>query len=283
MVATAFTPDAAGLDDRSQARLVRHLVSEGCTTLGLFGPIAEAETLTPGERERILEVVLRTAPGVPVALTIDPRYPSASSPRGYAPGGLPAGSMIVLPSAWPTASELADQARRLRRATGLDVAVEDRPGAGRHALPLPELVRAVREGGIVAVKQESPVTVDRIRALRAETSSVVLAGNGGALALDELLAGAQGLVAGISHTTAIVELVRAWHRGDVAGAARIHAGVSALIAFETHSARSVGIRKEAWRRRGLLTSSAVRRPGAGWLPALGPHVAMHEALGALSK
>jgi len=106
----------------------------------------------------------------------------------------------------------------------------------------------------------------------------VLAGNGGAAALDELLAGAHGLVAGISRTRDVVSLAQAWERGDVRGAARAHARIAALIAFESHSPRSVGIRKEAWRRQGVIASAAVRRPGAAWVPDLGPHLEMHERL-----
>lgn len=278
MVATPFTSDGLEVDLGALDRLTRYLVAEGCTMLGLFGAIAEAETLTPGERRGILATVRQAAPRTPLAIAVPPGSLPSRTGRDFEADDLPDGSVVVLPSAHTDAAGLIDDAERWRAETGLDVALEDRPGPGCHILPIADLVSAVRNGDIAFVKEEAPPSVDRIRALRTSTTSIVLAGNGGAAALDELLAGAHGLIAGISQTGEIVAMARAWERGDPTGAALIHARIAALIAFETHSPRSVGIRKEAWRRGGILRSNAVRRATAGWVPSLEPHLAMHERL-----
>ncbi|MBW9110678.1 dihydrodipicolinate synthase family protein [Microbacterium ureisolvens] len=279
MVATVFTPDGELIDHDSQGRLVKHLVAAGCTALGVFGPIAEAETLSRAERQAIIATVRRAAPSVPLVIAIPPTRLDAPAAPEFDTESLPPGSALLLPCARRSARELIADAERWRASWGLDIALEDRPGPDRQVLPVPELVAAVSNGRIIAVKEEAPVSVERVRALREETAAVVLAGNGGAAALDELLAGAQGLVAGISRPHEIVALAHAWEQGDVDRAALIHARIAALIAFESHSARSVGIRKETWARQGVIASATVRRPGADWIPHLEPHLEMHHRLG----
>ena len=95
--------------------------------------------------------------------------------------------------------------------------------------------------------------------------------NGGIGVVDDFLAGARWAAAGISRPEVLVQAVRRIESGDLVGAQRMIDPVASLISYETQPGTSIAIRKEHWRRQGVIGDSAVRRPTMSYDPAFDVH------------
>ncbi len=79
--------------------------------------------------------------------------------------------------------------------------------------------------------------------------------------LEELIAGAAGVMTGFAYPHLLVEIVRKYRAGDIDGAAETFYRHVPLMRFEFQEGIGMAIRKEVLRRRGALTSAAIRAPG----------------------
>ncbi len=90
----------------------------------------------------------------------------------------------------------------------------------------------------------------------------IFGGLGGVFLLEELMAGATGAMTGFAYPEILVEIVTAFRSGDVKRAADVFYRNVPLMRFEFQEGIGMAIRKEVLRRRGALTSAAIRAPGA---------------------
>jgi 4-hydroxy-tetrahydrodipicolinate synthase len=123
------------------------------------------------------------------------------------------------------------------------------------------------------IKLEDPPTpLKTARILQAAGGDIrvdVLGGLGGVFLMEELLAGAAGVMTGFAYPEVLVEVVRRFRAGDEAGAGAMFYRFVPLMRFEFQESIGMAIRKEVLRRRGALADNSTRAPG----PVLDPTTA----------
>lgn len=261
------------LDTDALLSYARRLVRAGCDRLIGLGVIAEPRSLSLEEKLSVIEVLLAT--GAPVVATVmaGPDEGGAAEVRVLARtfGSRLAGLMV------PILSSDAEAARRqlceAATASGLPIVVQDYPAATGVSIEIEELTRALRGlDAVVSVKEEAGPTFARIRFLRSETGLELMSGLGGASLAHDLLAGANAAACGISSPEVIREALDLWEQGRRSEAEQTVAAISGRISIETQQRTSIAIRKENWRRRGVLASGAVRSPTVPYAEWMSEHV-----------
>jgi 4-hydroxy-tetrahydrodipicolinate synthase len=163
--------------------------------------------------------------------------------------------------------------RAIHQETGLPVVLQDYPVASGVRASTDLIVGITRSTGfIAAIKCESPPTSPAIAALAARTEIPLFGGLGGIGLLDELQAGAAGAMTGFSYPEVLVEVVDAWRAGGYVAARAAILPWLPLINFEAQILVGLAIRKENLRRRGVLSSSAVRPPAMSLPASMAPLV-----------
>ena len=90
----------------------------------------------------------------------------------------------------------------------------------------------------------------------------ILGGLGGVFLLEELLAGAAGVMTGFAFPEVLVKVVALYRAGRVDEAAETFYRFVPLMRFEFQEGIGMAIRKEVYRRRGALADGSTRAPGA---------------------
>jgi 4-hydroxy-tetrahydrodipicolinate synthase len=157
---------------------------------------------------------------------------------------------------------LRDHFRRI--ASDLDVTfiVQDHPassGVNMSAEFIASLADVLPVGSVV--KLEDPPTPSKIaRLVKLAPSFQIIGGLGGVSLLHELEAGSIGTMTGFALPHILVDIVRAYRRGDTSVAARIYEQALPLMIFEAQPGAGPALRKEILKRRGAIAHSTVRQP-----------------------
>jgi 4-hydroxy-tetrahydrodipicolinate synthase len=275
MVPTPFTPGDKRICEQSLRALTREMLGRGCTGSIVLGVIAEPASLSLDEKMTVLDTVSSASAGAPVIATVMSLNPAVAADEVSALvarfGTSLAGVMIPVRSSDP--GVVRRSVIDTHRLSHLPVMVQDLPSATGVRIDIDDLIDALAGLGssLMAVKAEAPPTFSRIRRLRENLGTVVVSGNGGIGMVDDFLAGAQWAAAGISRPEALVQAVRRLESGDVVGAQRMIDSVASLISYETQPGTSIAIRKEHWRRQGVIADSAVRPPTVPYDSAFDVH------------
>jgi 4-hydroxy-tetrahydrodipicolinate synthase len=151
-------------------------------------------------------------------------------------------------------------------AVDIDLVVQDYPPISGFAMEPALLARIARENPRArTIKLEDPPTpfkTSRILEAAKEIPVRIFGGLGGVFLLEELMAGATGAMTGFAFPEILVEIVSAFRAGNVDQAADVFYRHVPLMRFEFQEGIGMAIRKEVLRRRGALTSPAIRAPGA---------------------
>jgi 4-hydroxy-tetrahydrodipicolinate synthase len=145
----------------------------------------------------------------------------------------------------------------------LPIIIQDFPAGSGVTITASELVAVAGEQPlVVGVKAEAPPTGGLIETLRSARPDLGLVGGlGGLFLIDELRAGANGVMTGFAMPERLVSVVRTYPI-DPEAAARDWAQLLPLMRLEAFQPFSLAARKEVWRLRGVIGSSYCRRPGA---------------------
>ncbi|MGW6401541.1 dihydrodipicolinate synthase family protein [Streptomyces sp. NPDC055134] len=279
VVATPFLGAALEVDERSLTRLVEHYEQIGTTGLTVLGVFGEAARLSAGERRTVLETVVDTV-GLPLVVGVTglataPVLEEARLVREVV-GDRLAGLMVQVNS--PDPQVAAAHLNAVHDVTGAGIVVQDYPETSRVAIRATDLVRAVHAvPSAVAVKAEAPPTPAAVAGLTAELDVPVFGGLGGLGLLDELAAGAAGAMTGFSCPEGLIACVEAWRSGGHDAAQEAYLPYLPLVNFEAQAGIGLALRKEAIRRRGLITESGVRPPAPPLPEALVPQLERHLA------
>ncbi|MER7282649.1 dihydrodipicolinate synthase family protein [Dactylosporangium sp. NPDC000244] len=263
MLATPFVGWDARVDEGSMRRYCHAVVERGCGALVVLGVIGEPDTLDAAEKHQVVRTALESG-DVPVyagLMTADPRRRLADAAALNRAFGRDIAGYLV-PVDTPNAAMLAGRLCELQRVVQRPLVVQDYPASTGVSIAVPDLVRAVRDcPEVTAIKCEAAPTFDRIRALGALVPDVALiSGLGGLSLLDDLAQGATIAACGISRPEVIARAVQRWCRGDDAGARQLVNSIGTTIGFEIQAGTSIAIRKEHWRRQGVLSTAVVRPP-----------------------
>jgi len=265
------TPFKAGgdVDTDSLKRVVDLIVGagvKGVTALGVTGEVARL-----GERERSLvtETVVRQVDGrakVIVGASADGLRTCIEYSREAKTLGASA-VMVSPPRMLKLNSEsVVNHFKALAEAVDLPIVVQDYPPISGFAMEAGLLARIAREVPAArTIKLEDPPTpfkTARILAAAGEVKVAILGGLGGVFLIEELLAGAAGVMTGFAYPEVLVKVVSLYRAGQVDEAADAFYRFVPLMRFEFQEGIGMAIRKEVLRRRGALADGSTRAPGA---------------------
>lgn len=258
MLPTAFREDGA-LDLPGTASLVRAAREAGVAGLTALGVMGEAAELSEDERRQVLACVRDTAGTLPVVVGVSGDSVDVIAAR--ARDAAHAGVQGLMVSAARSVA-LADAVEAAASA-GLPIVIQDYPPGSGVVLTSSQIAAvAATQPLVIGVKAEAPPTSGSIAALRESNPELGLVGGlGGLFLIDELRAGANGVMTGFALPERLVSIVSGY-RQDPGSAERDWELLLPLMRLEAFPPFSLAARKEVWRLRGVIESAYCRRTGA---------------------
>jgi 4-hydroxy-tetrahydrodipicolinate synthase len=269
---TPFT-DSGALDLASTDRMVDFCLDAGVTGLTVLGIMGEATKLTAEEsRLFVKQVLTRVAGRVPVVV--------GASAAGFAPmreltesvmtlGA--AGVMVAPPSTVRTDDQIVAYFDMVQETVGPNVpwVLQDHPVATGVQMSAGVILRILKNSPTcVMLKHEDCPGLAKLSAIRAASERgdarrvSILCGNGGGLFLPEELArGADGAMTGFAYPEMMVGVCRAFAAGNAERAHDIFDAYLPLARYEQQAGIGLAVRKHILAERGVIASSAIRKPG----------------------
>jgi 4-hydroxy-tetrahydrodipicolinate synthase len=259
------------LDLESFDRLVRFMATIGVDGVTVLGVLGESNRMLDVERERLIRTAVSAADGrMPIVVGASHKGTLATRGLCQMAEELGAAAAMVTPSQEPVPSEerVFEYFRRVADGLSIPMVVQDHPASTQVHMSIPLLLRLAEELPQVACfKEEGVPTPARVEALlRGMTGRRVpiLTGLGALYGLFDLRSGSSGFMTGFAFPEVLMAMVRAMREQRPEAAAAIYSHFLPLIVFEQQP--GIAIRKELFRRRGLLADGTVRHPGAPLSP-----------------
>lgn len=272
--AIAPTPfhDDGRLDEASIDRMTDFYRAAGCTGITVLGIMGEAHKLDQQEAIDVAARVIRRAKDLSIVVGVS--APGFAAMRALTCAAMDAGAagvMIAPPPSLRSDDQIVVYFRQAVDAIGSDVpwVLQDYPLV-LSVVMTPGVIRRVIQDcpSCVMVKHEDWPGLDKISALRSfeKEGSMrpisILTGNG-ALFLDfELDRGADGAMTGYAFPDMLVDVVRLSRQGRRDAAHDLFDAHLPLIRYEQQQGVGLSVRKYVMKRRGILSSSAQRKPGS---------------------
>lgn len=269
---TPFLPDES-VDLSSYARMVLFMKQAGVDGITILGVLGEANRLTDAERQSIVDVAVEAAGDLPVVVGTSHSGTQASIALGHMAANAGASAVMVTPHQEPVHSEqrIFEHLSAICEASNLPVVLQDHPGSTGVHMSIQLVQRLIEsQPGIGCVKQEALPSPQRIDALRAFSDIPILTGLGALYGAFELSAGGNGFMTGFAFPEILQALHRAQVRNEEDRLWSLYTEYLPLIVFEQQP--GVAVRKEIFRRRGLIEHSRVRRPAADLSPVADQHL-----------
>jgi len=265
---TPFT-GAGEVDFESLKRVVDLIVGAGVKGVTALGVTGEVARLSDKERGPIIETVVKQVNGrakVIVGASADGVRTCIEYSR-EAKGWGAAAVMVSPPRSNKLNTEsVVNHYKSLAEAVDLPIVVQDYPPISGFSMEAGLLARIARElPAARTIKLEDPPTpfkTARILAAAGETRVAILGGLGGVFLLEELMAGAAGVMTGFAFPEVLVQVVSLYRAGKIDEAAKVFYRFVPLMRFEFQEGIGMAIRKEVLRRRGALATATTRAPGA---------------------
>jgi len=270
ILVTPFMADE-GLDLASFDRLVRFMAELGVDGVTVLGVLGESNRMLDAEREQLIRTAVRAAAGQ-IQVVVGTSHKGTLATRGLCQmaAELGATAVMVTPSQEPVPNEerVFEYFRRIADGLPLPIVVQDHPASTQVHMSIPLLLRLARELPQVACfKEEGLPTPARVQALRqgmGERNLPILTGLGALYGLFDLRSGSDGFMTGFAFPEVLMAMVRAMRERRPELAAALYRHYLPLIVFEQQP--GIAIRKEIFRRRGLIAEATVRHPGAPLAP-----------------
>ncbi|HUL72229.1 MAG TPA: dihydrodipicolinate synthase family protein [Vicinamibacterales bacterium] len=264
---TPFAP-TGDLDLASMQRVVDLAVRAGVTGVTALGVTGEVARLNERERGAIVGAVMKAVEGrakVIVGASADGvrtciEYSREAKALGAAAVMVSPPRMLKL-----NTESVVSHYKALAAAVDLPIVVQDYPPISGFAMEAALLARIAREVPAArTIKLEDPPTpfkTSRILAAAGDTPVAILGGLGGVFLLEELMAGAAGVMTGFAFPEVLVKVVTLYRAGKLDEAADVFYRFVPLMRFEFQEGIGMAIRKEVFKRRGVLADAATRAPG----------------------
>ena len=284
--------ETGAVDERALRRVVRFELDGGVHGIGVNGFASEAYKLTDAERLQVAAAVADEVAGsVPLVIGIAPGSLEAALAQADEVSRLAPASLMTLP---PATFGLGGQTLvefyvefglRSPAPVMVQQATHIHTYAASHLDTNDLAAIADAAPAVTAFKIEGPGAPERIAELaqRVVGRDIALFGGGGGITfLDELHAGASGLIPGVGFNERFVSAWDAWAAGDAERAASLVTELQPLITAVSGRGHefSIHARKQLLLRAGLVPSAYVRRPTVAVVDeAMARVVAAAEALG----
>ena len=265
------TPFRGGgdVDTDSLKRVVDLIVGAGVNGVTALGVTGEVSRLNARERHDVVETVVKQVAGrakVIVGASADGVRTCVEFSREAK--ALGASAVMVSPPRMPKLSSesVINHYKALADSVDLPIVVQDYPPISGFAMESGLLARIAKEVPAArTIKLEdppTPVKTARILAAAGDTKVAVLGGLGGVFLLEELIAGAAGVMTGFAYPEVLVKVVSLYRAGKIDEAGDVFYRFVPLMRFEFQEGIGMAIRKEVFRRRGALADGSTRAPGA---------------------
>ena len=265
---TPFLEDGS-LDLESLNNVVELYIGAGVNGLTALGVTSEVARLTESERDTVLRTVIAQVRGrVPVVAGTSAEGQRLCLEYSHAAKSAGAAAVMVSPPRMPklNSDAVVKHYQALAAAVDVPLVIQDYPPVSGYAMEPALLARIAREvPSARTIKLEDPPTPFKTARILQHAEGVtinILGGLGGVFLLEELLAGAAGVMTGFAYPEILVEVVQAFRAGDPGRAAHLFYGKVALMRFEFQEGIGMAIRKEMLRRRGAFRYNTIRPPGA---------------------
>jgi 4-hydroxy-tetrahydrodipicolinate synthase len=265
------TPFTKGkdVDVESLRRVVDLFISAGVNGLTALGVTGEVSRLTEKERDLVLNTVVEQVNGrvhVVAGATADGTLTCIEFCRRAA--SMKSAAVMVSPPRMPklNSDAVVNHYKALAEAVDIPIVVQDYPPISGYAMEPALLARIAREiPQARTIKLEDPPTPFKTSRILAQSSGIeidILGGLGGVYLIEELLAGASGVMTGFAYPEMLIEVVKLFRAGETKSAADAFYRYVPLMRFEFQEGVGMAIRKEVLRRRGVLADASIRSPGA---------------------
>ncbi len=277
----AVTPfkENGALDLESTDSMVDFYLDCGVTGLTILGIMGEATKLTAEESKVFVARVLKRVNGrVPVVV-------GASAP-GFAPmkelttsvmdmGA--AGVMVAPPSTLRTDDQIMAYFDMVNETLGPNVpwCLQDHPVSTGVQMSTPVILKILKNSpNCVMLKHEDSPGLNKLSGIIASITKKeiervsILTGNGGGLFLtEEMIRGADGAMTGFAYPEMMVRVCELFEKGDIEKACDVYDAYLPLAKYEQQANIGLAVRKHILAERGVIASSAVRKPGPKLSPA----------------
>jgi len=272
--AIAPTPfhDDGKIDEASIDRLTDFYAEVGCDGVTVLGILGEAPKLDAAEAEAVALRFIKRAKSMPVIVGVS--APGFAAMRSLARASMDAGAagvMIAPPSNLRTDEQITGYFRQAVEAIGDDIpwVLQDYP-LTLTVVMTPKVIRQVvmDSASCVMLKHEDWPGLDKISTLRGfqKDGSLkplsILCGNNGLFLDFEMERGADGAMTGYCFPDMLVDVVKLSKAGQRDLAHNLFDAHLPLIRYEQQPGVGLSVRKYVLKKRGLLSSSAQRKPGA---------------------
>src|SRR6201999_2669626 len=273
--AIAPTPflDDGRLDEKSIDRLTDFYTEVGCDGVTVLGILGEAPKLDAGDAEQVAGRFVKRA-GSKMQVIAGVSAPGFATIRALAKASMDAGAagvMIAPPPHLRTDDQIMGYFKQAQEAIGDDIpwVLQDYP-LTLSVVFTPAVIRKIvmDSPSCVMLKHEDWPGLEKISALRGfqKDGSLkpmsILVGNGGLFLDFEMERGADGAMTGYAFPELLIDVVRLWKEGKRDAMHDIFDAHLPLIRYEQQPGAGLAVRKYVLQKRGIIASSAQRKPGA---------------------
>lgn len=268
---TPFLADGR-IDTASIDRLVDFYLGIGATGLTVLGQLGEAPKLTHAEGVDVARRMIRRAPSLPVIVGVSaPGFAAMRELTLEVMAAGAAGVMIAPPNTLRTDDQIVGYYRQAVQALGADVpfVIQDYPLTFSVQMTPGVIRRIVDElPSCVMLKHEDWPGLEKISTLRGYERDgsmrhiAILVGNNGLFLDYEMARGADGANTGYAFPDLLCDVVRLSTSGQREAAHDLFDAHLPLLRYEQQPGVGLAVRKYLLKRRGLLSSAAMRAPAA---------------------
>jgi 4-hydroxy-tetrahydrodipicolinate synthase len=272
--AIAPTPfhDDGRIDERSIERLTDFYAEVGCEGVTVLGILGEAPKLDAAEAAQVAIRFVKRAKTMQVIVGVS--APGFASMRSLAHASMDAGAagvMIAPPPNLRTDDQIVAYFKQAQETIGEDVpwVLQDYPLTLNVVFTPPVIRNIVMENpSCVMLKHEDWPGLEKISTLRRYEKDgslrplSILCGNGGLFLDFEMERGADGAMTGYAFPELLIDVVKLSKAGKRDAAHDLFDAHLPLIRYEQQPGAGLAVRKYVLQKRGIIASSAQRKPGA---------------------
>lgn len=272
--AIAPTPfhDDGRIDEASIDRLTDFYTEVGCDGVTVLGILGEAPKLDAAEAEQVALRFVKRARKLQVIVGVS--APGFATMRSLAKKSMDAGAagvMIAPPPSLRTDDQIVTYFKQAQEAIGDDIpwVLQDYP-LTLTVVFTPAVIRKIvmDSPSCVMLKHEDWPGLEKISTLRnfQKDGSLkpmsILVGNGGLFLDFEMERGADGAMTGYAFPELLIDVVNLSKAGKRDAAHDLFDAHLPLIRYEQQPGVGLTVRKYVLQKRGIISSSAQRKPGA---------------------
>ncbi|WGS02008.1 dihydrodipicolinate synthase family protein [Bradyrhizobium sp. ISRA443] len=272
--AIAPTPfhDDGRIDETSIDRLTDFYTEVGCDGVTVLGILGEAPKLDAAEAQQVALRFVKRAKKLQVIVGVS--APGFASMRSLAQASMDAGAagvMIAPPPSLRTDDQIITYFKQAQDAIGPDIpwVLQDYP-LTLTVVFTPAVIRKIvmDSPSCVMLKHEDWPGLEKISTLRnfQKDGSLrplsILVGNGGLFLDFEMERGADGAMTGYAFPELLIDVVKLSKAGKRDAAHDLFDAHLPLIRYEQQPGVGLTVRKYVLQKRGIISSSAQRKPGA---------------------